>query len=65
MDARLLRRSSWYPPTLRAVILALAWTSLAAGAPTAAGPEENPVLTRDPATGAYAFSWWGRAGREA
>ncbi len=33
------------------------------GPQTSADPNEGSQLSRDPATGAYTFSWWGRAGR--
>ncbi len=51
------------PRKFCAAVFALALTSMMAVAQTANGPNEGSALSRDPATGAYNFSWWGQAGR--
>lgn len=44
-------------------VFALALTSTMTRAQTPGGPGEGAALTRDPATGACNFAWWGRPGR--
>ena len=44
-------------------LFAFVLRSALALAQAAGAPNESPALARDPATGAYQFSWWGQAGR--
>lgn len=50
-------------PLFLAILALVGTTGTGVLAQTAAAPNEGSILTRDPATGAYRFSWWGRAGR--
>ena len=51
------------PCKFLAAVSALALTCAVAAAQTAVDPNEGSRLSFDPSTGAYTFSWWGRAGR--
>ena len=46
-----------------AAISVLALSGVASHAQTSSAPNEGSRLTLDSSTGAYTFSWWGKAGR--